>query len=438
MGADRFVVLGVARARSEWFREVAHWGHTAALPIEFVKAVSIDEVRVRLRSGRPYSALLVDHATHGLDRDLVDLAMENGTAVVLVGGGQPAAGTELGVSGHLDSRFGRDELLRVLHQVATPVAAAPALGADHLVVRPDESVVHAGRIVAVTGAGGTGRSTVAMALAQNLAADPRQRAMVCLADLALDADLALLHDAGDVVPGIVELVEAHRSGRPTIDDVRALTWWVPERGYHLLLGLRRHRDWTSLRKRSISAALDSLRRSFRIAVADVDADLEGERQTGSFDIEERNALARLSIDAASVVCVVGGPGVHGTHGLLRVTRDLLDHGVPASSIVPVVNRAPRRSRERAELTRALEELLPSTGGGEALRPPVQLGAQRRLDTDLRDGRPTRDGWAAPLSSAVTTLLDRLDDPAPTIDLDEPIAVVPGSLGTWTMQDGEVG
>lgn len=413
-------------------------GHTAALPIEFLKAVSVDEVRVRLRSGRPYSALLIDHATHGLDRDLVDLAIEKGAAVILVGGGHPAAGADLGVSAHLASGVGREELLRVLHQVATPVAAAPARGADQLLAPPDDSRTHAGRIVAVTGAGGAGRTTVAMALAQRLAADPRQRAMVCLADLALHAELALLHDAGDVVPGIVELVEAHRAGRPTIDDVRGLTWWVPERGYHLLLGLRRHRDWTSLRKRSIAAALDSLQRAFRIVVADIDADLEGERQTGSFDIEERNALARLTVDAASVVCAVGTPGIHGTHGLLRITRDLLDHGVPATSIVPVVNRAPRRSSERAEVARALRELLPPTSATGALQPAVHLGVRRRLDLDLRDARGARDSWAAPLAGTVGALLERLDEPSPQIDLDEPVAVTPGSLGAWTLQDGEVG
>ena len=57
MASDRFVVLGVAQVRSPWFREVARWATSAMLPIEFVKAMSVEEVRVRLRSGRGYSAL---------------------------------------------------------------------------------------------------------------------------------------------------------------------------------------------------------------------------------------------------------------------------------------------------------------------------------------------------------------------------------------------
>ncbi|MEQ1786458.1 MAG: hypothetical protein ABL966_05350, partial [Acidimicrobiales bacterium] len=84
MAAERFVVLGVAQVRSAWFREVARWATSAMLPVEFVKAMSVEEVRVRLRSGRGYSALLVDDSLSGLDRDLVDLAREAGCSVIVV------------------------------------------------------------------------------------------------------------------------------------------------------------------------------------------------------------------------------------------------------------------------------------------------------------------------------------------------------------------
>src|SRR3546814_2814274 len=70
----------------------------------------------------------------------------------------------------------------------------------------------------------------------------------------------MLHAARDVVPGVAELVEAHRSGSPGPHEVRDLTWEVGARGYRLLLGLRRHRDWTAIRPRAFDAALDGLRR----------------------------------------------------------------------------------------------------------------------------------------------------------------------------------
>ena len=171
--------------------------------------------------------------------------------------------------------------------------------------------------MAVTGAAGTGRSTIAAALAQGLASDPRHTDLVCLADLRSTPTRRCCTAHPTSCPALTELVEGHRSGVPSIDDVRGLTWHVTARGYHLLLGLRRHRDWTAVRPRAFAAALDGLRRGFRIVVADVDADLEGEQATGSVDVEERNTIARATISAADLVLVVGQPGLKGLHSHLR-------------------------------------------------------------------------------------------------------------------------
>lgn len=432
MASERYVVLGVAQVRSPWFREVTRWATSAMLPVEFVKAMSLEEVRVRLRSGRGYSALLVDDSLVGVDRDLVELAREAGCAVVVVDGGRVVrAWGDLGASAVLPAAFGRDELLQVLTQVATPIArnagttTASASAAAVLGFR--------GRLVAVTGAGGTGRSTVAAAIAQGLAGDPRNLDLVCLADLALHAEQAMLHGSADVVPGVVELVEAHRAGAPPIDEVRRLTWHVAERGYHLLLGLRRHRDWTAVRPRSFAAALDGLRRGFRVVVADVDADLEGEQATGSLDVEERNAMARTTLLAADLVVVVGLPGMKGLHSLLRTTRDLLAHGVPGAQLLPLVNRAPKGPRARAELTAAFGELLDGSGTGHGVPSPVHLPERRRLDEVLRDGARLPDAWLTALAGTVQALLDTADDahePPPQPD-GELLPVRPGTLGTWT-------
>lgn len=438
MTAERFVVLGLAQARSAWFRDVSHWATSASLPVEFLKAMSIDEVRVRLQSGRPYSAVLLDDSLPGLDRDLVDLALHSGCSVVLVSSGRVATSrADLGASAHLPLGFGRDDLAQVLAQVAAPVAATEVAATD--VVR-EAAVPHGyrGRLIAVTGAGGTGRSTVAMALAQGLAADPRHADLVCLADLALHADLAMLHDARDVVPGIIELVEAHRAGTPSIDAVRALTWRVDARGYHLLLGLRRHRDWTSLRPRAFDAALDSLRRGFRLVVADVDDDVEGERATGSVDVQDRNAMARIVSEAADVIVVVGAPGLHGLHALLRVSRDLLEHGVSGRRILPVVNRSHRSPRLRAEVARAYGELLVAGAGSDHGVPaPIHLGVRRNVETVVRDGGRFPDPWLAAVCGPVLALLDAEDDARHPADprSPEPVAIVPGSLGSWAVQDG---
>ena len=437
MATDRFVVLGLAQVRSTWFRDLSRWSTSATLPVEFVKAMSVEEVRVRLRSGRGYSALLIDDSVGGLDRDLVDLALEAGCAVIVVDSGRsPSGWGDLGISAPLPAAFGREDLLQVLAQVATPIARSEPSSAARATV--DGVSGFRARLVAVTGAGGAGRSTVAMAVAQGLAADPRHAGLVCLADLALHADHAMLHGSLDVVPGLVELVDAHRGGVPTIDAVRSLTWHVDARGYHLLLGLRRHRDWALVRPRAFEAALDGLRRGFRVVVADVDADLEGERASGSLDVEERNVMARTVVEAADLVLVVGGPGMKGLHSLLRVTRDVLDHGAPGDRVLPVINRAPRSPRARAELTRSFGPLLAASSGDTGVPSPIHLTVRRNLDELLRDGAPLPESWVAPVCGPVLALLD---EGAPrhdstTVASPEPVAIAPGSLGSWTDQAGE--
>jgi hypothetical protein len=429
MASERYVVLGVAQVRSPWFREVTRWASSAMLPVEFVKAMSVEEVRVSLRSGRGFSALLVDDSLAGLDRDLVELARESGCAVIVVESGRARrAWPELGASAVLPSAFGREELLQTLAQVATAIARSTATTA----VRAEEptSDGYRGQLVAVTGSGGAGRSTVAAAIAQGLTGDPRNLDLVCLADLALRAEQAMLHGAADVVPGVVELVEAHRAGAPSADEVRRLTWLVTDRGYHLLLGLRRHRDWTTIRPRAFAAGLDGLRRAFRVVVADIDADLEGERATGSIDVEERNTMARVATLAADVVVVVGLPGMKGLHTFLGCIRDLLGHGVPATQLLPVVNRAPKGPRVRAELTAAFAELLGGQDDEPGVPGPLFLGERRRLDDVLRDGARLPDAWLAPIAGSVRSVLDLTQgNAAPRHARLEPVA--PGSLGAWT-------
>lgn len=441
MPVERFVLLGLAQVRSAWFREAARWSTAASLPIEFVKTMSTEEVRARLRSGRPYSALLVDDTVPGLDRDLVDLAAEVGCSVIVVDSGRTARRWgELGVAATLSPDLDPTTLLQVLGQVAQPLAQ----GEDRPQLPGDASppLGFRGHLVVVTGPGGTGASTVAIGLAQQLAADPRQAGLVCLADLVRHGEQAMLHGSPDVVPGLQELVDAHRTGLPSSEAIRSLLWRIDARGYDLLLGLRRHRDWTALRPRAVGAALDGLRRSYRIAVCDADPDVEGEQATGSVDVEERNALSRAAVEAAELVVVVGGPGMKGIHALLRTARELIDHGVPAGSLLPVVNRAPKSPRARAELARAFGDLLGAVDdrGRAPVASPIFLTERRHLDTLLRDRARLPESWVRPLAGAVLALLDERPTRAGApLDLrtSEPLPVAPGSLGSWTEQGHDV-
>lgn len=423
MGSDRFVLLGLARPRAPWFAGVSRWATSATIPAEFVKCVSAEELRARLASGRPWSAALLDGSMPAVDRDLIAAARDVGCPVIVVDDREGASRwRDIGAAGVLPGAFDRGVLLEVLDAVAVTV------GRPLAVLAGDVDLVDAvatALVVAVCGAGGTGVSTSAAALAQGLAGRGRS---TLLADLARHAEQAALHDVRDVVPGVQELVEAHRNGVPTATDVRGLTFSVVERGYALLLGLRRARYWPALRPRAFAAAFDSLRRSFDAVVCDVTADFEGEGDAGSVDVEERNLAGRTAVVEADVVVAVGRPGVKGIHSLVRVLGDLTAVGVPAARILPVVAVAPRSPRARAEITAAIATLARPVLGGAIAASPVFLPA-RPVDQALRDGTAIPAPLPARLADAVLAVHDHVGpisrQPA------EPVPIVAGTLGTFT-------
>ena len=205
------------------------------------------------------------------------------------------------------------------------------------------------------------------------------------------------------------------------------------RGYQLLLGLRRARNWSAIRPRAFAAAVDSLRQGWRVVVCDTDADLEGEQEGGSADVEERHLMARTIAASADVAFAVGLPGMKGIHGLVRTVSELLDHGVPAERIVTVVNRASKSGRGRAELAAAIASLLRGRADAAALSTPVFL-PERPVDDDLRDGARFPPHFTAPLAGAFHAAVGRVGTGTRLVA--EPELIVPGSLGGWAAADVE--
>lgn len=454
---ERYVLLGLAHARADWFRIVGQWATAASLPAEFVRCVSAEELRARLVSGRAFSAALVDGATPGVDRDLIARATEADCAVLVVDEVPPTRDWRaLGAAAVLAPSFSRDELLEVLAATSTLIGSATVTDP-----RPAQAERRtAGPLLAVTGPGGTGASVTAIALAQGLAAgearaSARQgrrgvtrrrtaagrgpgttahRPAVLLADLCRTADQAMLHDSRVVVPGLQELVEAHRTTVPSPSALRAQTFEVSQRGYRLVLGLRRPRHWVAIRPRALDATLDSLRRLADIVVADVDADVEGEAEAGSVDVEDRNRLSRATLQRADAVLVVGEPSMKGVFALVRTLTDLLGLGVPIDRLLPVINRSPRSPRTRAELTASLADLLTANAGTavDRLVAPIHVPS-RDLETALRDGVALPGPGPRALARAAQAVLDRASGTASDLE-PAPVRVTPGSLSAFTSQE----
>lgn len=347
--ADRHVVLGLARSRAPWFGELARWATTAVAPIDFVKTLTCEEARAVLGTGRSVSVVLLDAELPRLDRGVISAAAQIGVPTILVGRSGTRDWESLGCSARIGADFERDELVEILDRVARRVAP-PAAGTEQ---RVDLTApVPTGRLVGVIGTGGSGCSTIAMALAQSWADDGSD---VVLVDGCRRADLAMYHDVGDVIPGLPELVEMHRGDDADPEEIRRLEFDT-NRGYRLLLGLRRPRDWAGLRTPAIAAAFDGLRRSHDAVVVDLEADLDTEADTGSADVEDRHAVALSVARRADVMLVVCDTDLKGTHGAARLAQDLKAVGTPASRIVVVANRAPRASTTRSATARAIRGL----------------------------------------------------------------------------------
>jgi len=181
---------------------------------EVIRCGSIEELEVRLQSGRRYSAVVVP-------QELAGLAGRLFVPVVV-----------------LTSDFTADDLLEGLERAgAMRIPRRDSLPSFETVSPLDSC----GLLVAVCGPGGTGASTVAMSLAQGVEGS-------LLADFALRGNQAVLHGLTDARWGLFEFLE-----RPCLPDLPVL----PGRAYRLLPGLRRSSHWTLVRPSQFDRALDT-------------------------------------------------------------------------------------------------------------------------------------------------------------------------------------
>ena len=424
MSRERYVLLGLGRTRSPWFGNVALWTTSGAVPAEFHKCLSTLDVRQRLNGLQPHSALLVEAGMADVDRDLLETARRMQTpAFVIADAEQAESWLELGATAVLAPDFTPTTLLQTL-AANTRIISSARIDDTATVVEPGNE--QQGQLLAICGPGGTGASTVAIALAQAMATEVTQTDHVLLADFTRNSEQAMLHDAADVTPSVEELIELHRHRHGTADNIRELTFGVEQRGYRLLLGQRRVGAWAAMPPSAVATAIRGLRRTFRAVVADLTADFEGEHESGSLDVEERNALARLTVAQADFVLVVGTPGFKGIHALTHTMRHVVNAGTEPERVLPVVVRSSKRSLERAEISKTISTL------GQHGRPPMAWNTplflpDRCTESVLRDGRRLPKELTTPLGSAVDALYCAMQSKRVT-DVAAAELVAPGSLG----------
>jgi len=427
---EQWVILGLASPRAAWFSQLARWATDATIPVEFIKCLSADEVLARINGGQVFSALLVGDHVSGVDRDLVDMARRNGSAVVAITSKSGRIWEELEVDAKLPEDFTPSMLMSVLVSKTPPISIGRSQGAE-----PNLPPVEwNGYLVAVTGSGGTGQSLVSMALAQAFAEMPSNSEQVLLADFARVGEQAAIHDAGDVIPGLQELVDAHRTTRLDTEGLRSMVFGTGERRYHLLLGVRQPHAWTVLKPRAVEAALATLGHNYRYIVADTDHEVEGEAESGSLDVEERNVVARTTMNHADLVVVVGDSSLKGIHSMIRTARLLADFGVPVDRMLPVLNQMPRASQRRDTIMEIYRMTLQWASVLSGLPEPVIILESRDIEDCIQFNKPLPPAVGATLKKRVEAQLDDPKTQRPARKRTDPPMVVPETFSTWTDQE----
>ena len=335
----------------------------------------------------------------------------------------------LGATAVLPRDFSVEDLITALDGMTKAIPRSVA-GAT-----PAASTVPAwaGDLVAVTGARGRRRVHIAAAVAQGFAAAHRRPGATLLADFALDADQGILHHAPDLVPGLPELVDAHRGGSLARRPSHSMVFDVEERDYHLLLGCAAAEDGRpSGHGRSTRPSTRCSRPTRSSSGTSIPTSTATTSAARSKSRTERDRAHRAR----------AGP----RHRRRRLGHDRRaaqprpgparrpEHGVdPAgSSRSSIMRRGPSRPRSDRSGAPSLAHAGPRLAGRRA---PLFVVTRRAIEDAVRAGRPLPSPLVTPTTRAVSTAMtrelafDELDD-------ERPERVAPGSLGRWTEPEAD--
>jgi MinD-like ATPase involved in chromosome partitioning or flagellar assembly len=322
----------------DWWVEELH-RHVSDHGGARVRAVVV-EPRVVLEES--FDVLVVGHRWPPLTRALVADVHARGHAILGVFDREEPASRayliELGVDAVVESDAGCELQVRAIVGVSGH-AREPGVVPAAAVPRRE------GRVVAVGGAPGRGRTEVAVHLA-----------LAC----ARAASVALV-DADDVAPAIAQRchLPIEPNLRTAIDAVEhgrgeLLACTVPlGRGVRVIAGVPNAGAWAHVRPAEVVRVVEALAGCHDLVVADGASPLEDVRVAS----RGRYATARAIVSEADVLVAVSDGAPHGVSRLLAWAVEARALA-PEAPLVVVVNRAPRERFRRAELYEEIRTSLP--------------------------------------------------------------------------------
>jgi hypothetical protein len=425
---DHYTLLGLAHPRTAWPALLSSLATNGGAPITYLSCLTGDEVRALLSSGPLVSAVLLDASSPHVDRDLIAAITSAGAAAIGIDSARSTPEwLNLGCQASLSDPFTKDELLATVKRHARP--PSPAVGSRQSVLTTAD-LESMGALTAVFGPGGTGSTSMSMALCQGLAAANHHREEVrnevVLVDGVRRGDMAMYHDIGDILPGLPELAAAYRTGTADPDDLRNLVHPVASRHYDVLLGLRRPSDWTILPCAATRSGINGLRRTYKEVVVEADHDLDSEQSTGSADVGARHFLSTEAARTADAICVVGLPTMKGLNDTANLFADLTSAGAEPRRIFVVLNRSPRSPASRSRLNSTLARLVAMDSVDQPAA-VLHVAEIRSLEGIHRDAHRLPDQVCTALARSAWRISEN-HGPRRGSDV-SPERVSPGDLGT---------
>jgi MinD-like ATPase involved in chromosome partitioning or flagellar assembly len=398
--AERVVVLIVASGAA-WEPEALRLLGDHPRIVVLKRCVDVDDLLVAATAGQADVAVVGLDAP-GLDRTAVDHLRAHGVRpVAIAAGGATLDGGRL--------RAGRIGIPTVVtdDQLAT---LADAICADDrpptVVRRPADPAplgppgrqerAVAGRVVAVWGPAGAGRTTLAAALAAELA---RRRRRVVLVDAdpyggAVAQQLGIL----DEVSGLLAAVRLDGAGQ--LEQRLGSVQRGLDQHLSVVTGLPRADRWVEVRPGTVEHLLSLLGAGAEVVV-DTGFSLEEESVPDLGGRPGRNQMSLEALDAADEVLVVGGADPVGLSRLARAMVELRERrrGRPVQVVV---------NRMRASLGWSEREIVAMVSG--FARPSAVHflpDDQPTVDRALVSGRTLVEGGDSELGRAVARVADSL-------------------------------
>jgi len=312
------------------------------------------ELLALLQADATISSVLLDARAIGVDRDLFH-HLEALQVRALVRDSEPARTDwmALGAQGVVSVIADEHVLAAVLRQAIG--AADRWRPLPPFVSRPGGC----GPLIVVAGPSCRSTARLAMKVAAG-AVRPNPALPVILTDLEVRGWLRDLHDAPGETVGIQDLVDLHRTRVATRDEVAQLAPLDHDCGYRILFGVRHPRDWLALGPRSVRSALASLRHHAGALVAVVGDDLDGEAETGSADLEDRNHLARSAVLTADLILVAPAHTNAAAHAQAILLEDLAHLRPDAVTVVVPFGAGNDPSEGAPPLPDAVERAISAT------------------------------------------------------------------------------